>query len=173
MSSPPCVSLFFSLRLASSELKRFLDAMADAELQKRLDEVSRRLGQKVTLVEPTEDQENGHETSKLPDPLQWQRDMISESERDEESKNKPDDGEPKVEEDLDAPKRFFGHDTGPRANVQDAFDDSNFVFGEPIQSTAEFCPWNVVKSYPYSFVGKTNRPHVCSQPFTITESVTD
>lgn len=133
--------------------------MADAELQKRLDEVSKMLGQKVTLVEASADAQDETEASELPDPLQWQRDMMPDPEKDEEPTDTPEQEELGQEE-FDAPKRFFGHDVGPRANIQDAFDNSHFTIGEPIEASAEFCPWKAVTAYPHTFVGKTNRPHV-------------
>lgn len=129
--------------------------MDDAELQKRLDRVSELLGQKITLVEPPPETkaEPENEASTV-DPLQWQRDMTSAPEEEESSQQAPE------QEDRDSPKRFFDHDLGPRANIQDAFDNSRFVVGEPIEASAEFCPWKVVMAYPSAFVGKTNRPHV-------------
>lgn len=126
----------------------------DDIVQQRLDAVSKILGQRVSLKDPPEEDQDEPGTSAAADPLQWQRDAAAEPKQDEEAKEKPE------QEDGDAPKRFFGHDAGPRANVQDVFDDSKLVAGEPVDASAEFCPWKMVKAYPYTFVGKTNRPHV-------------
>lgn len=136
--------------------------MTDPELQKRLDRVSEMLGQKISLIEAQLDSKDESEDDELSSPIdsaQWQRDLVSEADKENSSKQEP---EPQPDqEDPDAPKRFFGHDVGPRASVQDAFDNSRFVAGEPIEASAEFCPWKTVTAYPHSYVGNTNRPHVC------------
>lgn len=128
----------------------------DAELQRRLDQLSQMLGQKITLAETSPDAQVDAETAEDSDPLQWQKDMIPQLEEGAKSKEEP------GQEDDGAPQRFFGHDSGPRPHIEGAFDDSRFKIGMPIETSAEFVPWKVVKAYPYTFVGKTNRPHVYS-----------
>lgn len=133
----------------------------DVELQRRLDQLSQMLGQKISFVETPPDDQADTETTEDPDPLQWQRDMAPRLEEGEKSKDELE------QEDDGAPQRFFGHDAGPRPHIEDAFDDSRFKIGEPIETTAEFVPWKIVKAYPYTFVGKTNRPHARSPSGTV------
>jgi hypothetical protein len=44
-------------------------------------------------------------------------------------------------------------------------DYSKFVVGEPADESISFCSWKVVEAYPDQFIGKANRPRVCSDCF--------
>lgn len=67
----------------------------------------------------------------------------------------------KVQAQPDGPQKFVTSDAGPRAQIEGAFDCSEFKKGEPVGEDMEFCPWKVVRAYPGNFIGNTNRPHVC------------
>lgn len=41
-------------------------------------------------------------------------------------------------------------------------DYSKFVVGEPADESISFCSWKVIEAYPDQFIGKANRPRVCT-----------
>lgn len=42
-------------------------------------------------------------------------------------------------------------------------DCLKFIVGEPAEETIDFCAWKVVLAYPWHYIGKTNRPRVCTE----------
>lgn len=55
----------------------------------------------------------------------------------------------------------------PVAKIDDSppvmpLDCSKFIVGEPADEAISFCSWKVVLAYPDSFIGKANRPRVCT-----------
>lgn len=56
----------------------------------------------------------------------------------------------------------------PVAKIDDSppvvpLDCSKFIVGEPADESISFCSWKVVLAYPDSFIGKANRPRVCTE----------
>jgi hypothetical protein len=60
-----------------------------------------------------------------------------------------------------APQKFLTPEIGPRASTVAAYDLQGIEAGQQAEGLVQFCPWNVVTSYPMNYIGKTNRPHVC------------
>lgn len=43
------------------------------------------------------------------------------------------------------------------------FDDSALCIGEPLEEDVAFCPFDRIKQYPEQFIGKRNKPLVCTK----------
>lgn len=58
-------------------------------------------------------------------------------------------------------------DTVPSRLIEDefsyqGFDDSALCIGEPLEEDVAFCPFQRIKHYPEQFIGKRNKPLVCT-----------
>jgi hypothetical protein len=108
--------------------------MSDDDLQARLEMLSRLLGRSVTLRErsPARDDDMVNTT---PEQVAGEQNSSSKS-------------------------HSASAQDQPIDLAEEILDYSTFQIGKPVDTNVDFCPWNLIVSYPSRYIGKTNKPLV-------------